>query len=281
MPFAREYGGQLDNRCFGGAQVSRTFYCRGQTGQQLLLGAYSAMSRQIAAGTVTMHSRTEMLDLVVVDGHARGIVARDLVTGQIESYAADAVILATGGYGHVFYFPTNAKALNVHRHLARLAARRVVRQPMLHADPSNLHPVTGDYQSKLTLMSESLRNDGRIWVPKKKGETRKPNRGSGSERDYYLERLYPSFGNLVPRDVASRKAKEVCDEGRGVGPGGPACTSTSGTPSAGSVWMSFATSMATSLRYTTHITGDDPTTCRCESTRHRTIRWAAFGWTIT
>ncbi len=219
VPFAREYGGTLDNRSFGGAQVSRTFYARGQTGQQLLLGVYSALSRQIGAGQVTMHPRTEMLDLVVVDGHAKGIVTRDLVTGKIETWAADAVILATGGYSPVFYLSTNAVGNNV------TAAWRAHKKGALFANPcyTQIHPtcipVAGDHQSKLTLMSESLRNDGRIWVPKKQGDTRAPDNIPDAERDYYLERMYPSFGNLAPRDISSRAAKRACDEGRGVGPG--------------------------------------------------------------
>jgi succinate dehydrogenase / fumarate reductase flavoprotein subunit len=220
VPFAREYGGLLDNRSFGGAQVSRTFYARGQTGQQLLLGAYSALNRQIAAGSVEMHSRTEMLDLVLIDGHAKGIVTRDLVTGEIKSWAADCVIMATGGYGNVFYLSTNAKGSNV------TATYRAHRRGAAFANPcyTQIHPtcipVSGDHQSKLTLMSESLRNDGRVWVPKKKGDTRPSAQIPDDERDYYLERKYPSFGNLAPRDISSRSAKEVCDEGRGVGPGG-------------------------------------------------------------
>jgi succinate dehydrogenase / fumarate reductase flavoprotein subunit len=217
VPFAREYSGLLDNRSFGGAQVSRTFYARGQTGQQLLLGAYQALERQIYAGHVEMHPRTEMLDLAVVDRHARGIVARNLVTGRIESYVADAVVLATGGYSNVFYLSTNAKNSNA------TAIWRAYKRGAAFANPcfSQIHPtcipVTGHYQSKLTLMSESLRNDGRIWVPAQNGDKRPPNQIPENERDYYLERRYPSFGNLVPRDVASRAAKEVCDEGRGVG----------------------------------------------------------------
>jgi succinate dehydrogenase / fumarate reductase flavoprotein subunit len=220
VPFAREYGGLLDNRSFGGAQVSRTFYARGQTGQQLLLGAYQALARQISAGTVAMHSRTEMLDLVVIDGVARGIVTRNLITGEVRSHVADAVVLATGGYGNVFYLSTNAKGCNA------TAIWRAHRRGALMANPcfTQIHPtcipVSGDYQSKLTLMSESLRNDGRIWVPLKPGDARPPASIPDPERDYYLERKYPSFGNLVPRDIASRNAKEVCDEGRGVGPGG-------------------------------------------------------------
>ena len=217
VPFAREYGGALTNRSFGGAQVSRTFYARGQTGQQLLLGAYQALERQIHARTVTMHERTEMLDLIVVDGKARGIVARHLVTGTITTHFADAVILGTGGYGNVYYLSTNAKGSNV------TAIWRAHKRGALFANPcyTQIHPtcipVSGDYQSKLTLMSESLRNDGRIWVPLKKGDKRSPDQIPEPERDYYLERRYPSFGNLVPRDVASRNAKAVCDEGRGVG----------------------------------------------------------------
>jgi succinate dehydrogenase / fumarate reductase flavoprotein subunit len=220
VPFAREYSGYLANRSFGGAQVSRTFYARGQTGQQLLLGAYQALLRQIAAGKVTMFPRTEMLDLVLVDGKARGIVTRDLVTGKIESHAADAVVLATGGYGNAFYLSTNAKGCNV------TATWRAHKLGAGFANPcfTQIHPtcipVSGEHQSKLTLMSESLRNDGRVWVPARAGDARKPNAIPEGERDYFLERRYPAFGNLVPRDVASRAAKAVCDEGRGVGPGG-------------------------------------------------------------
>jgi succinate dehydrogenase / fumarate reductase flavoprotein subunit len=220
VPFAREYGGMLDNRSFGGAQVSRTFYARGQTGQQLLLGAYQALERQIGTGQVKMYPRHEMLDLVVIDGHARGIVTRDLITGKIESYVADAVVLGTGGYGNAYYLSTNAKGCNT------TAIWRAYKKGALFANPcfTQIHPtcipVTGDYQSKLTLMSESLRNDGRIWVPLTKGDKRPPNQIPAAERDYYLERRYPSFGNLVPRDVASRNAKAVCDEGRGVGESG-------------------------------------------------------------
>ncbi|MDH6113936.1 succinate dehydrogenase / fumarate reductase flavoprotein subunit [Kitasatospora sp. MAP12-15] len=220
VPFAREYGGLLDTRSFGGVQVSRTFYARGQTGQQLLLGAYQALSRQIAAGGVEMHARTEMLDLIVIDGRARGIVARDLVTGRISTHLADAVVLATGGYGNVFHLSTNAKNSNA------TAVWRAHRRGAYFANPcfTQIHPTciprSGDHQSKLTLMSESLRNDGRIWVPKALGDRRPPNEIPEAERDYYLERIYPAFGNLVPRDIASRAAKTVCDEGRGVGPGG-------------------------------------------------------------
>jgi succinate dehydrogenase / fumarate reductase flavoprotein subunit len=220
VPFAREYGGVLANRSFGGAQVSRTFYARGQTGQQLLLGAYQALQRQVAAGKVQMFPRHEMLELVVVDGRARGIVVRDMVSGQISSHAGDAVILATGGYGNVFYLSTNAKGCNT------TAIWRAYKKGAAFANPcyTQIHPtcipVSGDYQSKLTLMSESLRNDGRIWVPKQKGDTRAPGQIPEGERDYYLERIYPAFGNLSPRDISSRAAKRVCDEGRGVGPGG-------------------------------------------------------------
>ncbi|HEY0368765.1 MAG TPA: fumarate reductase/succinate dehydrogenase flavoprotein subunit, partial [Chthoniobacterales bacterium] len=220
VPFAREYGGLLANRSFGGAQVSRTFYARGQTGQQLLLGAYQALCRQIDAGSVQMFPHTEMLDVVLVEGHAKGIITRNLVTGKIEAHAADAVVLATGGYGNVFYLSTNARGSNV------TATYRAYKKGALFANPcfTQIHPtcipVSGAYQSKLTLMSESLRNDGRVWVPKKQGETRKPSEIPEAERDYYLERKYPSFGNLSPRDIASRAAKEACDDGRGVGPGG-------------------------------------------------------------
>jgi succinate dehydrogenase / fumarate reductase, flavoprotein subunit len=220
VPFAREYGGLLDTRSFGGVQVQRTFYARGQTGQQLLLGAYQALEEQITSGTVTMHSRSELLDVVIVEGRARGIVTRDLVTGEIESHTADVVVLATGGYSNVFYLSTNAKASNC------TAIWRAHRRGAWFANPcfTQIHPtcipLSNEHQSKLTLMSESLRNDGRVWVPKKKGETRAANEIPEDQRDYYLETRYPSFGNLVPRDVASRNAKEVCDEGRGVGPHG-------------------------------------------------------------
>ncbi|MFM2140698.1 MAG: succinate dehydrogenase [Gemmatimonadota bacterium] len=221
VPFAREYGGLLANRSFGGAQVSRTFYARGQTGQQLLLGAYQALEKEIARGGVTMYSRHEMLELVVVDGKARGIIVRDMLTGELESHAADAVILATGGYGNVFYLSTNAKGCNV------TATWRAHKKGAAFANPcfTQIHPtcipVSGDHQSKLTLMSESLRNDGRVWVPKKREDCGKdPSQIPEADRDYYLERKYPSFGNLSPRDIASRAAKEACDDGRGVGPGG-------------------------------------------------------------
>src|SRR5471032_3314066 len=216
-PFAREYGGLLSNRSFGGAQVSRTFYARGQTGQQLLLGAYSAMMRQVAAGKVKVFTRHEMLELIVVDGVARGIVTRNLENGKLESFVADAVCIASGGYGNVFYLATYAKGCNV------TAIWRAYKKGAAFANPcfTQIHPtcipVTGDYQSKLTLMSESLRNDGRVWVPKQKGDMRAPGDIREAERDYYLERKYPSYGNLAPRDIASRAAKQVCDEGRGVG----------------------------------------------------------------
>ena len=231
VPFAREYGGMLDNRSFGGAQVSRTFYARGQTGQQLLIGAYQSMMRQVGLGNVKLFERREMLDLVVIDGKARGIIARNLVTGELESHEADAVCLATGGYGNVFYLSTNAKDCNV------TASWRAHKKGAYFANPcyTQIHPtcipVSGDHQSKLTLMSESLRNDGRVWVPKKKGDTRPPTEIPEDERFYYLEEKYPSFGNLVPRDVASRNAKLVCDDGMGVG------------QSKKAVYLDFATSI--------------------------------------
>jgi succinate dehydrogenase / fumarate reductase flavoprotein subunit len=220
VPFAREYGGLLDNRSFGGAQVSRTFYARGQTGQQLLLGAYQALERQIGLGSVEMYPRHEMQELIVIDGRARGIVVRDMITGEVETHLGDAVCLATGGYGNVFYLATYAKGCN------GTAIWRAYKKGAAFANPcyTQIHPtcipVTGEYQSKLTLMSESLRNDGRIWVPKAKGDKRPPHQIPEAERDYYLERMYPSYGNLAPRDISSRAAKRVCDEGRGVGPTG-------------------------------------------------------------
>jgi len=220
VPFAREYGGLLDNRSFGGAQVSRTFYARGQTGQQLLLGAYQALQRQVQAGTVVVHPRHDMVELVTIDGTANGIVTRDMIDGTIERWSADVVILATGGYGNVFYLSTNAKGCNT------TAIWRAHKKGAFFANPcfTQIHPtcipVSGEHQSKLTLMSESLRNDGRIWVPQRAGDTRPPDQIPEAERDYFLERKYPSFGNLVPRDVASRNAKDVCDQGRGVGPTG-------------------------------------------------------------
>jgi succinate dehydrogenase / fumarate reductase flavoprotein subunit len=220
VPFAREYGGLLDNRSFGGVQVSRTFYARGQTGQQLLIGAYQALERQVAAGTVEVHTRHEMLELIMIDGKARGIIARDMVTGEIESHTADVVVLATGGYGNVYFLSTNAMGCNT------TATWRAHRKGAYFGNPcyTQIHPtcipVSGDYQGKLTLMSESLRNDGRIWVPKKAGDERPADQIPEDERDYYLERIYPAFGNLVPRDIASRAAKYQCDDGKGVGPGG-------------------------------------------------------------
>jgi len=220
VPFAREYGGALANRSFGGALVSRTFYARGQTGQQLLLGAYQALQRQVAAGTVKQFPRMDMLELIVIDGRARGVVMRDLVTGKIESFLADAVVLATGGYGNVFYLSTNAKGSNAS------ATWRAHRKGAYFANPcyTQIHPTcipkAGEYQSKLTLMSESLRNDGRVWVPKNRGDTRPPDQIPDADRDYYLERIYPTYGNLAPRDISSRQAKNVCDDQRGVGPGG-------------------------------------------------------------
>jgi len=220
VPFAREYGGTLANRSFGGAQVSRTFYARGQTGQQLLLGAYQALMRQVHAGRVELHTRMEMLDLVVVKGEAKGIIVRDLVSGKVHAHAGDAVVLATGGYANVYFLSTNAKGCNV------TATYRAYKRGAAFANPcfTQIHPscipAHGEYQSKLTLMSESLRNDGRIWVPKTKGDKRSPGEIPESERDYYLERKYPSYGNLAPRDIASRAAKEICDAGHGVGPMG-------------------------------------------------------------
>lgn len=220
VPFAREYGGLLDNRSFGGSLVSRTFYARGQTGQQLLLGAYSALSRQVGLGTIKLYARTEMMDIVLIDSHAKGIVTRDLVTGALDTHMADAVVLATGGYGAVFYLSTNAVNCNVS------ATFKAYKRGALFANPcfTQIHPTcipqSGDHQSKLTLMSESLRNDGRVWVPKNQGDKRPSHQIPEEDRDYYLERKYPSYGNLAPRDIASRAAKQVCDEGRGVGPGG-------------------------------------------------------------
>jgi succinate dehydrogenase / fumarate reductase, flavoprotein subunit len=258
VPFAREYGGLLDTRSFGGAQVSRTFYARGQTGQQLLLGAYQALERQIQAGAVTMYNRHEMLELILVDGRARGIVARDLITGQTRSHLADAVVLATGGYGNVFYLSTNAKGSNV------TATWRAHRKGALFANPcyTQIHPtcipVSGEHQSKLTLMSESLRNDGRVWVPTERGDHRPPADIPEDQRDYFLERQYPAFGNLVPRDIASRAAKAVCDAERGVGPTGLG------------VYLDFSTAMervgraAVAAKYGNlfdmyqRITGEDP-----------------------
>lgn len=278
VPFAREYGGLLDNRSFGGAQVARTFYARGQTGQQLLLGAYQALARQIGLGKVRMHTRTEMLDLILINGRARGIVTRDMTTGKIERHVADAVVLATGGYGNVFYLSTNAKGCNA------TAIWRAHKRGAYFANPcfTQIHPtcipVTGDHQSKLTLMSESLRNDGRIWVPKKIGDKRDPRDIPEDERYYFLEERYPSFGNLVPRDVASRNAKAVCDEGRGVGPSGLG------------VYLDFADAISRLGVQTIRdrygnlfdiyekITGEDPTPCPCGFTPPSTTRWAGCGW---
>jgi succinate dehydrogenase / fumarate reductase flavoprotein subunit len=281
VPFAREYGGVLANRSFGGAQVSRTFYARGQTGQQLLLGAYSTMMRQVGAGRVKIFARREMLDVVLVDGIARGVVARNLVTGAYERYAADAVLLATGGYGNVFYLSTNAKACNV------TAAWRAHKKGAFFANPcfTQIHPtcipVSGSYQAKLTLMSESLRNDGRVWVPKAQGDARTPSAIPEDERDYFLERRYPSFGNLVPRDVASRAAKERCDAGFGVG------------ETKLSVYLDFRDAIQRDgletirgkygnlFRCTPRSPARIPTRRRCGSTRPCTTRWAACGSTTT
>jgi succinate dehydrogenase / fumarate reductase flavoprotein subunit len=263
VPFAREYGGLLDNRSFGGAQVSRTFYARGQTGQQLLLGAYQALARQVHLGTVELHARTEMLDLVVHEGKAAGIVTRHLVTGEIRSWSAHAVVLATGGYGNVFYLSTNAKASNV------TAAWRAHKRGAAFANPcyTQIHPTciprSDDFQSKLTLMSESLRNDGRVWVPANAEDTRTPDQIPEAERDYFLERRYPAFGNLVPRDVASRAAKREVDAGRGVGP------------------TSSRSATATSSRCTTASPTRTRTSSPCASTPRSTTPWAASGWTTT
>ncbi len=282
VPFAREYGGLLANRSFGGAQVSRTFYARGQTGQQLLLGAYQALERQIALGTVDMHTFEEMLDVVVVDGAARGIVTRNLLTGKITSHAADAVVLATGGYGNVFFLSTNAMYSNV------TASWRAHKKGAAFANPcyTQIHPtcipVSGEHQSKLTLMSESLRNDGRVWVPKNRDDNRAPAAIPEAERDYYLERKYPSFGNLAPRDIASRAAKEACDDGRGVGPGGLG------------VYLDFADAIerlgeqtrspsgtATCSTCTSGSPVKSPTRSRCASIPPCTTRWADCGSTTT
>ena len=286
VPFAREYGGLLDNRSFGGVQVSRTFYARGQTGQQLLIGAYQALERQVAAGTVKTYTRHEMLELIVVDGRARGIIVRDLVTGEIETYFADVVVLASGGYGNVFFLSTNAMGCNV------TATWRAHRKGAYMANPcyTQIHPtcipVSGAHQSKLTLMSESLRNDGRIWVPKDaKDADKDPREIAEDDRDYYLERIYPSFGNLVPRDIASRQAKNMCDEGRGVGPevDGVAAASTSTSPRPSSGWAArpSRTSTATSSTCTSGSPARTPTRCRCGSTPRCTTRWAGSGSTTT
>jgi succinate dehydrogenase / fumarate reductase flavoprotein subunit len=269
VPFAREYGGLLDTRSFGGALLQRTFYCRGQTGQQLLLGAYQALSRQIAAGTVKMFPRCEMLDLVVIDGRARGIVTRHLETGKIESFAADAVVLATGGYGNVFYLSTNANGCNVS------ATYRAYKRGATFANPcyTQIHPtcipVTGDHQAKLTLMSESLRNDGRVWVPLKKADIGKhPNEIAEEDRDYFLERKYPTYGNLAPRDISSRSAKEACDDGS---------TSTSAARSRSRGRPRSRRSTATCSKCTSGSPTRMPTSGQCGSTRPSTTQWAACG----
>ena len=277
VPFAREYGGLLDNRSFGGAQVSRTFYARGQTGQQLLLGAYSALSRQIGAGQVQMFPKTEMLDLVLVDGKARGIVVRDLVTGAMESHAADAVILATGGYGNVFYLSTNAKGSNV------TATYRAYKRGAAFGNPcfTQIHPtcipVKGDYQSKLTLMSESLRNDGRVWVPKSKGDKRAPADIPDSERDYFLERKYPSFGNLAPRDIASRSAKEA----RVLGKVALAFTLILLIPLVALAKIRSGRATVTCLTCTNALPMKILIRCPCASTLRSITQWAACGLTTT
>ena len=281
VPFAREYGGLLANRSFGGAQVSRTFYARGQTGQQLLLGAYQQLEKEVSHGGVTMFPRTEMLDLVVVNGRARGIVVRDMVTGKIETHVGDAVVLGTGGYGNVFYLSTNAKGSNA------TAIWRAHKRGAYFANPcyTQIHPTcipqSGEYQSKLTLMSESLRNDGRVWVPLKQGDTRSPDQIPEAERDYYLERRYPSFGNLAPRDIASRAAKTVCDETRGVGPGGLG------------VYLDFADAInrvgedAIRERYGNlfemyqRITDENPYRVPMRIYPAATTLWAGSGWTTT
>ena len=277
VPFAREYGGTLDNRSFGGVQVSRTFYARGQTGQQLLLGAYSALSRQINTGKVEMFTKHEMVDIVLVDGHAKGIIARNLITGELEKHSSSAVVLATGGYSNVYYLSTNAMGSNV------TAAWKAYKRGAMFSNPcfTQIHPtcipVSGEYQSKLTLMSESLRNDGRIWVSKNKGDNRTPDQIPEDERDYYLERRYPAFGNLVPRDIASRAAKERCDAGYGAGETGQ------------SVYLDFKDAIKTM--------GEDTVSARygnlfemygkllvkilislqCASTQQFTIRWVVYG----
>ena len=281
VPFAREYGGLLDNRSFGGAQVSRTFYARGQTGQQLLLGAYQAMARQVRAGTVELHTRAEMLDVVVHEGRAAGIVVRDLVTGAVSSHSAHAVVLATGGYSNVYYLSTNAMACNV------TAIWRAHRRGAAFANPcyTQIHPTcipaSDEFQSKLTLMSESLRNDGRIWVPLDPEDARPPNEIPEEHRDYYLERAYPAFGNLVPRDVASRAAMRLIDQNRGWARSRTASTSTSATPSSGWAPRWWRSATATCSRCTSGSPTTTRTSCPCGSTRHRTTRWAGCGWTTT
>jgi succinate dehydrogenase / fumarate reductase flavoprotein subunit len=281
VPFARDYGGLLDTRSFGGAQLQRTFYARGQTGQQLLLGAYSALMRQVKAGTVKLHPRHEMLDVVVHEGRARGIVTRDMVTGEIAAHAADAVALGTGGYGNVFYLSTNAKGCNV------TAAFRAYKRGAGFANPcyTQIHPtcipVHGDYQSKLTLMSESLRNDGRIWVPRKTGDARPPGQIPEGDRDYYLERRYPSFGNLVPRDVASRAARRCATTAGAWARGAWACTSTSRSRWAGSGAASSRSGTATCSTCTERSPPRTRTRRRCASSLPCTTPWAACGWTTT
>jgi succinate dehydrogenase / fumarate reductase flavoprotein subunit len=281
VPFAREYGGLLANRSFGGALVSRTFYAQGQTGQQLLLGAYSALMRQVQVGQVQMFARREMLDLVVINGQARGIITRNLVTGELERHLGDAVLLCTGGYGNAYYLSTNAKNSNVS------AAWRCHRRGAYFANPcyTQIHPtcipVSGDYQSKLTLMSEGLRNDGRVWVPKTPGDSRPANDIPEAERDYYLERRYPAFGNLVPRDVASRNAKAMTDAGRGVGETACRCIWIFAMPFSSRGRMEFQLNTATSSRCTSASLGKIPMKCRCGFTLPSTTPWVACGWTIT
>jgi succinate dehydrogenase / fumarate reductase flavoprotein subunit len=281
VPFAREYGGLLDTRSFGGAQVSRTFYARGQTGQQLLLGAYQALQRQIGLDTVTMYTRMEMLDLVVIDGRARGLVTRNLVNGAIESHVGDAVVLATGGYSNVFYLSTNAKASNA------TAIWRAHKRGAFFGNPcfTQIHPtcvpVSGEHQSKLTLMSESLRNDGRVWVPKKIGDTRPSDEIPEDARDYYLERKYPSYGNLAPRDVASRAAKEVCDEKRGVGPGGRGVYLDFGDAIKRFGEVAIREKYGNLFDMYERITGENAYRVPMRIYPARTTRWAASGWITT
>jgi hypothetical protein len=281
VPFAREYGGLLDTRSFGGVQVQRTFYARGQTGQQLLLGAYQALEEQLAAGTVTMHIRSELLDVVIVDGRARGIVTRDLVTGQIECHAADVVVLATGGYSNVFYLSTNAKASNC------TAIWRAHRRGALFANPcfTQIHPtcipLSSEHQSKLTLMSESLRNDGRVWVPKKKGETRAPKDIPENERDYYLENRYPSFGNLVPPTSHHETPRRCAMKGEASDRAGRVSIWISRMPFSGSVWKPFARNTGTSSRFISGLRPRMRTPCRCGSIPRPTTPWAGCGWIIT
>jgi hypothetical protein len=281
VPFAREYGGTLSNRSFGGAQVSRTFYARGQTGQQLLLGAYQALERQVYAGSVTMRPRTEMLDLIVIDGQARGVVVRNLVTGEISTLLGDAVVLATGGYGNVYFLSTNAKGSNA------TAIWRAHKRGALFANPcfTQIHPtcipVSGDYQSKLTLMSESLRNDGRIWVPKEKGDKRSPDQIPEDERDYYLERRYPSFGNLVPRDVASAMPRPSATMEAAWAQRVSASIWISPKPSPAWARRPSASATETSSRCISASRMKTRTRCRCASIRRSTTPWAACGWTIT